>query len=170
MAVPGNPCSVWRPAYVGLGSNLGDSRRMLERAVDGIAGLARTRLIAVSPLYRSLPFGPVEQGDFLNAVAAVITTLEPRELLQALRSLELDLGRQPSKLRWGPREIDLDLLVHGDACIDEDDLTLPHPGIPERDFVLYPLRDVAAALQVPGVGTVAELAAQVADRGMTRID
>jgi len=116
------------------------------------------------------PFGPVAQAPFINAVVGVLTRAEPLDLLRALRALEVQLGRSPPRQRWGPREIDLDLLLHGDARLDTAELTLPHPGIPERDFVLYPLRDIAPPLQIAGLGRVTELAARVPDRGIERLD
>jgi len=161
---------IWQPAYVGLGSNLGDSRQMLRAAVDQLAALPQSRLVKVSPYYRTRAFGPVAQDDFLNAVAGLLTQLEPRALLRHLRAIEVALGRREGRVRWGPREIDLDLLVHGETCLAEDDLVLPHGGIPERDFVLYPLRDIAAELRIPGMGRVVDLASRVADRGLQRID
>lgn len=162
--------SLWQPAYIGLGSNLGDPQRMISAAVARLSALPQTRLVIVSPCYRSRPFGPVVQGDFLNAVAALLTQLAPRALLQHLRGIELALGRQASRVRWGSREIDLDLLVLGQTRLADEDLVLPHVGIPERDFVLYPLRDIAAELQIPGMGKVVDLASRVTDRGLQRID
>lgn len=161
---------LWQPAYVGLGSNLGDSRGVLRRAIEAISSFPDTRIVLTSPHYRTVPFGPVEQGAFINAVAGVMTRRSPLEFLQALRSLERQLGRAETRVRWGPREIDLDLLVHGEETLATPELTLPHVGIPERDFVLYPLRDIAPQLHIPGMGRVAELAARVADRGIERLD
>jgi 2-amino-4-hydroxy-6-hydroxymethyldihydropteridine diphosphokinase len=161
---------LWQPAYVGLGSNLGDSRSVLRRAIEAIGSFSDTRIVLTSPHYRTVPFGPVEQGAFINAVAGVMTRRSPLEFLQALRSLERQLGRAETRVRWGPREIDLDLLVHGQETLATPELTLPHVGIPERDFVLYPLRDIAPQLHIPGMGRVAELAARVADRGIERLD
>ena len=162
--------ALWQPAYVGLGSNLGDPRDALRRAIEALRSLPDTRLIKASPLYRTVPFGPVEQGAFINAVAGVVTRQSPTDLLRRLRALERQLGRAESRVRWGPREIDLDLLVHGESTITGDELTLPHPGIPERDFVLYPLRDIAPELHIPGMGRVVDLAARVANRGIERLD
>jgi len=162
--------ALWQPAYVGLGSNLGDSRGFLRRAIEAIGSFPDTRLIVTSSHYRTVPFGPVEQGAFINAVAGVLTRQSPLDFLRALRSLERQLGRAETRVRWGPREIDLDLLVYGEETLATDELTLPHVGIPERDFVLYPLRDIAPQLHIPGMGRVAELAARVADRGIERLD
>ena len=159
----------WQPAYVGLGSNLGDSVAQVERALAALRALPDTRVIAVSSLYRSKPFGPVMQGDFVNAVAALVTTQSLRAFFTMLRALETPLGRRPSAERWGPREIDLDLLAFGALQCRDHDLVVPHPGIPERDFVLYPLRDVAPDLHLPGMGVVSRLAASVPDRGLQRL-
>ena len=160
---------LWQPAYIALGSNLGDSIAMIERAVEAIGSLPDTRLFRRSSLYRTPPFGPVVQADFINAVVGVLTQHEAPQLWQQLRSLELAMGRRERRTRWGPREIDLDLLVHGNSVREDAELTLPHPGIPERDFVLYPLRDVAADLLIPRFGRVRELAVRVEDRGVERL-
>ena len=160
---------VWQPAYIGLGSNLGDPSARIRAALSALEGLPGCRLLCASPLYRSLPFGPVEQPDFVNAVAALLTSLAPHDLLAALRALEQRLGRSPPRERWGPREIDLDLLAFGTEMRHGGELVLPHAGIPERDFVLYPLRDVAADLYIPGLGRVRDLANRVSDRGVQRL-
>jgi len=159
----------WQPAYVGIGSNLGDSRQQVERALAGLGALPETRLVARSSLYATAAFGPVEQPDFLNAVAGLLTRLSVDAFFVELRALESALGRTPPRQRWGPREIDLDLLVFGHEVRADDQLTLPHPGIAERDFVLFPLRELAPDLEVPGVGVVRNLAAAVEDRGMRRL-
>jgi len=161
---------VWQPAYIGLGSNLGDPAARLRAALDAIAALPGVTALVASPFYRTAPFGPVAQPDFVNAAAGVLTTSDPESLHAALKALERRLGRQPPRERWGPREIDLDLLVHGAAVRDTPALALPHPGIPQRDFVLYPLRDIAPDLLVPGLGRVRGLAARVEDRGATRLE
>jgi 2-amino-4-hydroxy-6-hydroxymethyldihydropteridine diphosphokinase len=160
----------WQPAYVGIGSNLGDSRDRVARAFAGLGGLPQTRLVASSALYSTTPFGPVEQGDFVNAAAGLVTRLPLDAFFEALRGLEASLGRTPPRQRWGPREIDLDLLVFGQAVRTDPHLMLPHPGIAQRDFVLFPLRDLAPDLEVPGVGVVRELVAAVRDRGMRRLN
>ena len=161
---------VWQPAYIGLGSNLGDPAARVRAALDALAALPGVTAFVASPFYRTAPFGPVAQPDFVNAVAGLLTTLGPEDLHAGLRALEQRLGRSPPRERWGPREIDLDLLVHGAARRDGAALSLPHPGIPQRDFVLYPLRDIAPDLVVPGLGTVNELAARVEDRGAVRLE
>jgi 2-amino-4-hydroxy-6-hydroxymethyldihydropteridine diphosphokinase len=157
------------PAYVALGSNLDDPRVQVERALDALAGVRNSRLVLRSSLYRSRPFGPVEQPDFVNAVAGLLTTLSPEALLAELQALETRLGRERPVVRWGPRRIDLDLLAHGTGCADQPGLTLPHPGIADRAFVLVPLAEIAADLAVPGRGRVRALLARVDSSGVERI-
>ena len=146
---------VWRPAYVGIGSNLDHPARQIEAAFEALDALPSTRLIAQSGLYRSAPFGGVDQADFINAAAALLTKLDARQLLGELKAIERARGREPGGVRWGPRVLDLDLLVYSGLTIDEPDLTLPHPGIAERNFVLLPLRELAPDLHVPGLGRLA---------------
>jgi 2-amino-4-hydroxy-6-hydroxymethyldihydropteridine diphosphokinase len=160
---------LWRPAYVGVGSNLGDPRAQVLRACERLAHLPGTRLELSSPLYRSRPLGPIAQPDFVNAVTGLLTQLEPRSLLAELRALETVLGRPPEHQRWGPRVIDLDLLSYAHERHSEPELMLPHPGIPERNFVLYPLADIAPDLDLPGLGRVAELAGRVTAEGLARL-
>ena len=160
----------WIPAYVALGSNLDDPQQQVERAFDALADLSRSRLVLCSALYRARPFGPVVQPDFVNAVAGLLTQLDAATLLQELKSLEATLGRAAPVVRWGPRRIDLDLLVHGTTQCQEPHLHVPHPGIPDRAFVLAPLCDVSPSLLVPGVGRVRDLLARLDLDGLERID
>jgi len=155
----------WRPAYVALGSNLEDPARQVGRALERLAGLPETVHVASSRLWRSPPLGPSDQPEFVNAVAGLLTRLPARALLAELKGLERNLGRAEPVVRWGPRSIDLDLLVLGDLESEETDLRLPHPGVQERDFVLYPLAEVAPDLWIPGRGRVKALAGRVQDRG-----
>jgi 2-amino-4-hydroxy-6-hydroxymethyldihydropteridine diphosphokinase len=155
----------WIPAYVGIGSNLGDSRARVEAAYDALGAIADTRLVARSRLYRTRPFGPVQQGDFVNAAAGLLTLLPALELLSALREIEVGPGRVRAE-RWGPRTLDLDLLVYGDQRIAEAELIVPHPGIAERGFVLAPLHDIAPTLDVPGAGPVEDLLRRLPDDGI----
>jgi 2-amino-4-hydroxy-6-hydroxymethyldihydropteridine diphosphokinase len=155
------------PAYVGIGSNLDDPPTQIAAAFDGLSRLAGCRLIVRSRLYRSAPLGPQNQPEFVNAAAGLLTVLDARELLGALKQLESQLGRAQPVVRWGPRRIDLDLLVLDDVRIAEADLTVPHPGLTERNFVLYPLRDIAPELLVAGVGRIGALAARVGPAGLT---
>lgn len=159
----------WRPAYVGVGSNLDDPRAQVLRAFDALSRVPDTRLVARSSLWRTPPFGDVVQPEFVNAAAGLLTQLSPEELLSALRALEKVLGRDPPRERWGPRRIDLDLLVVGNEVRATATLKLPHPGIGERDFVLYPLSDIAPDLDVPGVGRVARLRDAVVNRGVEKL-
>jgi 2-amino-4-hydroxy-6-hydroxymethyldihydropteridine diphosphokinase len=159
----------WQPAYVGVGSNLADPVMQVRRAMQALDRLPGSRLIATSPLYRTKPLGDVVQPAFVNAVAGLLTQSTPEELLAALRSLERELGREPPRERWGPRVIDLDLLVVGREERATETLTLPHAGIAMRDFVLYPLADVAPDLDIPRLGGVAALRERVANRGIERL-
>jgi len=160
----------WLPAYVGVGSNLEGPVAQVRRALGALAELPGTRLVASSPLYRTQPFGDVVQPVFVNAVAGLLTQRTPEELLNDLRSLERALGRVTAlSERWGPRVIDLDLLVVGREARATAELTLPHAGIAGRDFVLYPLADIAPDLDVPGLGRVAALRERVANRGIEKL-
>ncbi len=160
--------TLWVPAYIGVGSNLGDSVARVRAAFESLAKLAGCRLVARSRLYRTRPFGPVQQGDFINAVAGVLTTLKAEELLAGIRGVETAAGRVRAE-RWGPRTLDLDLLVFGNQRIDSPELSVPHPGIAERGFVLAPLADVAPTLQVPGVGRAEELLRALPDTGIAEV-
>lgn len=160
----------WRPAYVGLGSNLGEPARQVLEACERLQALPATRLLLISPLYQSRPLGPIAQPDFVNAVAGVLTQLEPRALLDGLRSIEAALGRPAVHEHWGPRVIDLDLLSYARERGTDPVLTLPHPGIVERNFVLYPLADIAPDLDLPGLGRVAELAGRLTTEGLARLE
>jgi 2-amino-4-hydroxy-6-hydroxymethyldihydropteridine diphosphokinase len=159
----------WLPAYVGVGSNLGEPREQVVRALQALRHLPGSRLVVSSPLYRTQPLGAIEQPPFVNAVAGLVTQSTPEDLLAALRALERELGRAPPRERWGPRLIDLDLLVLGGETRASETLTLPHPGIEARDFVLYPLADIAPNLEVPGLGAVAALRGRVVNRGIERL-
>ena len=159
----------WYPAYVGLGSNLDDPVRQLSGAFKLLQGIPRTRLISQSSLYRSSPFGGVEQPDFVNAVAALLTRLHASELLQALQAIETGQGRVRAGVHWGPRILDLDLLVYSTQIIDDETLTVPHPGIAVRNFVLLPLGEIAPDLIIPGLGQVAKLAVDDNEPKISRI-
>jgi 2-amino-4-hydroxy-6-hydroxymethyldihydropteridine diphosphokinase len=157
--------TVWIPAYIALGSNMGDSVMQVNRAFEALASLPDSRLIARSPLYQTRPMGPIKQSDFTNAVAGVLTQLSPDVLLSHLRRIEVTQGRVRAE-RWGPRSLDLDLLIFGTQRINTDALTVPHPGIAERNFVLAPLADIAPTLEVPGVGRVQELLGRLSRDGI----
>jgi 2-amino-4-hydroxy-6-hydroxymethyldihydropteridine diphosphokinase len=159
---------LWHPAYIGVGSNLDDPRAQLLRAFSKLAELPGTRVVLTSPIYRSKPFGPVDQPEFANAVVGLLTQLEPDALLASLRAIEAAQGRPEQRQRWGPRVIDLDVLVYGRERRADPHLTIPHPGIVERNFVLYPLADIAPDLDIPGLGRVAELKGRVTSDGLRR--
>jgi 2-amino-4-hydroxy-6-hydroxymethyldihydropteridine diphosphokinase len=142
-------------AYVGLGANLGDREGTIRAAVADLPGV-----VAVSTLRETDPVGITDQPRFLNGVAVLETELAPRELLDVLLAVERRLGRERGR-RWGPRTIDLDLLLYGDEVIDETGLTIPHPRLHERRFVLEPLADLAPKLVVPGHGRVKDLLAKL---------
>jgi 2-amino-4-hydroxy-6-hydroxymethyldihydropteridine diphosphokinase len=161
---------VWQPAYIGVGSNLGDPRAQVLQAFAKLAELPGTRVILTSPIYLSRPFGPVDQPDFANAVVGLLTQLEPLELLSHLQAIEAAQGRPKERQRWGPRVIDLDLLVYGQWRRADPELTVPHPGIVERNFVLYPLADIAPDLEIPGLGRVTGLKGRVTPEGLRRED
>jgi 2-amino-4-hydroxy-6-hydroxymethyldihydropteridine diphosphokinase len=157
------------PAYVGLGSNLDDPPAQLRRALDALAELPRTRLVASSSLYRNPPMGPQDQPDFVNAAAGLLTTLSPDELLAALQAIEDAHGRDRSGPRWGPRTLDLDLLIYGQLTMQTAALTLPHPGLAERPFVLRPLQEIAPDLRLPGGARLATVAAAAGDGGLAKL-
>jgi len=144
----------WLPAYIGLGSNLQGPAGQLASAFDLLAAIPKTRLIGKSSLYRSAPFGGIEQPDFVNAAASLLTRLTARQLLGELQEIETRRGRERGHAHWGPRVLDLDLLAYANERIEEPDLIVPHPGIAERNFVLLPLMDVAPGLVIVGLGRV----------------
>jgi 2-amino-4-hydroxy-6-hydroxymethyldihydropteridine diphosphokinase len=159
----------WLPAYVGLGSNLQGPAGQLENAFDMLAAVPQTRLIARSSLYRSAPFGGVEQPDFVNAAAALLTMLTAKQLLLELQQIEARRGRERGDIRWGPRVLDLDLLVYGNENIQDTDLVVPHPGIAERNFVLLPLCEVAPGLAIAGLGRIDRIPVNLAEPKISRI-
>ena len=144
-------------AYVGVGANLGERRRTIERAIQLLRKAPGVEVLAVSALRETEPVGFEEQPRFLNGAVALETTLTARDLLALLLEIERRLGRTREGPRFGPRTIDLDLLLHGDAVIDEPGLTVPHPRMHERRFVLEPLAELAPGLVVPGRGDVESL-------------
>lgn len=157
-------------AYVGLGSNQEDPARQLQFAFRGLSALRQTRLLRQSGVFRTPPWGLAEQPDFLNAVAELETRLSARALLEGLLDIERQAGRRRDGPRWGPRSIDLDLLVYADCRIDEDGLVIPHPRMAERAFVLLPLAELAPTLHLPGVGVVARLLEGIDATACARLD
>ncbi len=143
-------------AFVALGANLGDPALQIRQAIEAMAALPGTQVERASRLYRSPPWGMTDQPTFVNAVAQLRTGMQPVALLGALMEIERVAGRQRSE-RWGPRLLDLDLLVHGQVMVDAPGLCLPHPHLHERGFVLMPLAEIAPDFHVPGKGPVLEL-------------
>lgn len=150
------PRQRWRPAYVGIGSNLEDPEAQVERAQTALETLPESGWFVHSGLWRSAPLGPANQPDFVNACSGFLTRLAPHDLLARLKRLEQAAGRTPGE-HWGPRILDLDLLVLGTLVLDDAGLTLPHPRAAERNFVLLPFAEIAPYASVPGRGSVARL-------------
>jgi 2-amino-4-hydroxy-6-hydroxymethyldihydropteridine diphosphokinase len=148
-------------AYIGLGANLGDREASLRTAVDRLGASRSIDVVAVSSVRETDPVDYTDQPRFLNAAVVVETTLEARELLDRLLAIERELGRTRQRPRFGPRTIDLDLLVYGDETVDEPGLRIPHPRLHERSFVLEPLAELDPGLVVPGRGKVADLLAKL---------
>ena len=160
--------SLWRPAYVAIGSNLQSPRERVLEAMDRLGTLSGTPLLR-SRQYLSKPLGPQDQPDFVNAAVGLLTQASARELLTSLLGIELSMGRSRQE-RWGPRIIDLDLLWMVDAAVDEPGLTVPHPGVSIRNFVLYPLADIAPTMKIQGIGTVLDLKRSVGGDGISVLD
>ncbi|MBD0349247.1 MAG: 2-amino-4-hydroxy-6-hydroxymethyldihydropteridine diphosphokinase [Thermoleophilia bacterium] len=146
-------------AYIGLGANLGDREAALRSALDALAETPGIAVEAVSRMRETEPLGFADQPRFLNAAARLVTELPPRALLERLLAVERQLGRTRGGLRWGPRTIDIDLLLYDDAVVQERGLSVPHPRLAERRFVLQPLAELDPGLIVPGRGAVADLLA-----------
>lgn len=152
-------------AFIGLGSNLGDSLATLKAALRSLDALPDTRVAIASKLYRTAAWGVTDQPDFINAVALLHTRRAPRQLLDDLLEIERHAGRHrldDGSDRWGPRTLDLDLLLYGHERIDEPGLHVPHPRLHERAFVLVPLAEIAPDVDIPGVGTAAQALARMA--------
>jgi len=165
--MPGNePAAI---AFIGVGSNLADPLEQVRQALMELESIPGTRVTARSSLYRTSPVGYLEQPDFINAVASVQTTLKPQALLAALLAIENRHGRRRA-MRNAPRTLDLDLLLYGEEVFDQDGLTLPHPRLHERAFVLAPLAEIAPEAVVPGMGRLQDLLARVDCNGVSRID
>lgn len=157
-----------KTVYIALGSNVGCKRDNMAQAVQLIADLPATQVVKSSSLYETAPWGKTDQDEFLNQVIEIETTLQPGELLQELQNIEIKMGRQ-RKEKWGPRLIDLDILLYGNEVIDDPQLTIPHPYLRERLFVLVPLAEIGAELQFPDDGaTIKEVLSRVLVREGTR--
>jgi 2-amino-4-hydroxy-6-hydroxymethyldihydropteridine diphosphokinase len=160
---------LWRPAYVGIGSNLQSPRDRVFDAIERMSTLKTTRVVLRSQLYLTRPMGPQDQPDFVNAAVGLLTQLSARELLTGLLGIERSMGRDRDE-RWGPRVIDLDLLWMIDSAIDEPGLTVPHPGVSMRNFVLYPLADIAPTIKIPRVGLVLDLKRDAGGDGISVLE
>lgn len=156
--------------YIGLGGNLSHPKDHLQAAIRELAQLAKCQLVSCSGLYASTPMGPQDQPDYLNAVVALDTDLAPEELLDQTQRIELEQGRVRKSERWGPRTLDLDILLYGDQIIATERLTVPHYGMETREFVLIPLYEIAPSLTLPNQRAISQLAAQVDPKGLRRIE
>ena len=155
-----------QPIAIGLGANLGQPDDTLRRALAVLAQLPDIEVIKASPLYRTAPLGPPGQPDYCNAAVALATDLPADDLLLRMQGVERAFGRERNGTRWGPRVLDIDLLIYGDAVIDQNGLSVPHPEMHKRNFVTRPLADVLPDAVVPGHGRVAELADQLGEGGL----
>lgn len=156
--------------YIGLGSNLDAPRHQVESAIEELRRMPASDWQGVSPLYRSQPVGPQDQPDYINAVAQLDTRLPPLALLDLLQGIEQAHHRRRDAERWGARTLDLDLLLYGEDIIDSARLTVPHPQMVNRAFVLKPLHDLAPSLVIPGLGAVSELLARVNSDDLEKLD
>ncbi|MEZ9442393.1 2-amino-4-hydroxy-6-hydroxymethyldihydropteridine diphosphokinase [Vibrio sp. 10N.222.54.F12] len=153
-------------AYIAVGSNLADPVSQANLAIETLKNLPRTTFVATSQLYSSTPMGPQNQPDYINAVVAIKTELTPIELLDCTQKIEQEQGRVRKDERWGPRTLDLDIVLYGNEVIDSERLTVPHYGMKEREFVLYPLAEIAPSLQLPDGTELTELLKKVDKNGL----
>jgi 2-amino-4-hydroxy-6-hydroxymethyldihydropteridine diphosphokinase len=158
-----------RRTVIAMGSNLGDRLDYLQGGLDGLFDTPRITFLAVSPVYETVPVGGPEQPDYLNAVVIAETSMPAQAVLERCLSLEDAFGRVRDE-RWGPRTLDLDLIIYGDEVSNGPGLTLPHPRAHERAFVLAPWHDADPQAQLPGHGPVADLLAALGTAGVTRLD
>ena len=156
-------------SYIGLGSNLDNPQLQLTTALAGLDEIPDTTLVKYSSFYRSKPVGPRNQPDFINAVALLNSGLTALQLLGRLQSIEDRHGRTRTGQRWGPRSLDLDMLMYGNEIINEPELMVPHPEIRHRNFVLIPLLELAPDVRIPGLGRADELLAVVGRAGITKL-
>ncbi|MCB1826855.1 MAG: 2-amino-4-hydroxy-6-hydroxymethyldihydropteridine diphosphokinase [Coxiellaceae bacterium] len=156
-----------KTAYIGVGSNLDMPVLQVQEAIDRLRDVPGVVVCKVSQLYQSKPLGPKDQSDFINAVVKIETNLSAEELLNFLQRIEESQKRIRAGKRWGPRTIDLDILLFGDEKISTRSLKIPHPGLSQREFVVYPLAEIAPDLRLPSGETIDEIKAQCPVRGMT---
>ena len=153
-------------AYIGLGSNLENPAQQIQDAVYAIGQVEQSSITALSSLYYSRPMGPQDQPDYMNAVLAIDTQLEPLALLDALQAIEQEAGRVRKGDRWGPRILDLDILLFDLQVIDCERLTVPHYGMKQREFVLLPLAEIAPELNLPSGEHIAQLSREIDGNGL----
>ncbi len=156
-------------AYIGLGSNQQDPEKQVSSALLALHEMQDMNLLKSSSLYESRPMGPPDQPNFVNAVAKISTELYPVELLAALQYVEQQHRRVRSMQRWGPRTLDLDILLYGDLEMSTEELRIPHPGISKREFVLIPLQEIEGNLIIPGQGSLHELIERLPQYQLTKI-
>ncbi|MGS2719193.1 2-amino-4-hydroxy-6-hydroxymethyldihydropteridine diphosphokinase [Paraglaciecola aestuariivivens] len=157
------------PVYIGLGSNLADPEQQLATAIKCLDSLPNTHLVCHSSLYSSLPMGPTDQPNYVNAVALINSQLSPVEMLAKTQAIELQQGRVRKANRWGPRTLDLDILLYANLSMHTDSLTIPHYGMKEREFVLYPLFEIAPELILPCGEKLAELVKRCPLNGLQKL-
>lgn len=155
--------------YIGLGSNLENPLQQIKTALHDLQLSADINIVSVSSLFQSSPMGPTDQPDFINAVCALETTLTPHQLLDVLQFIEQLHGRV-RKRPWGERTLDLDILLYGNQTVDDERLQIPHPGIKERAFVLYPLAEIAPNVEIPNVGSLQEVLALCPQGDLQQVD
>ena len=156
--------------YIGIGANLNDPAKQVRTAINSIGQINETTLIDSSSLYQSVPMGPQDQPDYVNAVAKVETLLAAEDLLDSLQSIENQQGRIRKSERWGPRIIDLDIITFGNKTINSKRLTVPHYGIRERNFVLLPLKEIAPDFSLPSGESIDALLSQVDLQGIMKLE
>ena len=156
-------------AYVGLGSNLDAPAEQVKTALTDLQSLPATQLLKKSSLYASPPMGPQDQPDYINAVALLDTALSAHDLLTALQAIEQQHGRQ-RKRRWGERTLDLDILLYAQQMIEDECLSVPHPGLTQRAFVVYPLLEIAGDITIPGLGSLQTIAARCPHGALQRLE
>ncbi|MCU7892297.1 MAG: 2-amino-4-hydroxy-6-hydroxymethyldihydropteridine diphosphokinase [Candidatus Thiodiazotropha sp. (ex Ustalcina ferruginea)] len=158
-------------AYIGLGSNLEDPKQQVQTALQELSALSNSYLLCHSSLYKSLPVGPQHQPEYINAVATILTTLDPYQLLDHLQALEQVHGRVRDEVRWGSRTLDLDLLLYGDSVINTPRLQIPHPEMANRTFVLLPLSEIAPReMEIPCKGVLKSFLEGLLEGGIERLE
>ncbi|USD64819.1 2-amino-4-hydroxy-6-hydroxymethyldihydropteridine diphosphokinase [Vibrio sp. SCSIO 43136] len=154
-------------AYIAIGSNLNDPVSQAQQAIEALKSIPNSRLVSCSSLYSSTPMGPSDQPDYINAVALIETELTPLQLLDCTQAIEQEHGRVRKDERWGPRTLDLDIILYGNEVLDSERLTIPHYGMKVREFVLYPLAEITPNLVLPDGTQLAKLLRQVDRNGLS---